>query len=65
MTLKDWIAEDAERTQQKVADGIGVDQAFVSRLCNGAACSADVMKRIFDFTGGSVTPNDMVLGRAA
>lgn len=65
MTLKDWIAASPDRTQQKVADAIGCDQAFVSRICNGAQCSADVMKRIFDATSGAVTPNDLVLGAAA
>lgn len=65
MTLKEWFAEDGSRTQGQLATLTGLDQGHISRLVGGATCSADTMRVIHEATGGAVTPNDMVLGRAA
>lgn len=62
MTLKEWIAADKARTQQKLADACGVEQSTIARIVAGGSCSAALMRAIHDATEGAVTPNDLVLG---
>jgi transcriptional regulator with XRE-family HTH domain len=46
---------------EKAAEELGVSKATVSRLENGKqGVSADLMRRISEWTGGQVTPNDLV-----
>jgi 3,4-dihydroxy 2-butanone 4-phosphate synthase/GTP cyclohydrolase II len=62
MTLAEYLAE-AGLTQYAFAERAGITQAYVSRLVTGAslAVSRDVAGRIYEATGGAVTPNDIFL----
>lgn len=55
--LKDWRLRRG-LTQTELGDAIGVTKGAVSKYENGIAPSWAVQVEIFEFTQGSVTPND-------
>lgn len=60
MRLVEWRREQG-RTQQQVADALGVNQSAVSqweRANDPYLPSPDVMRRIYALTQGTVAPND-------
>lgn len=62
MNIKDWI-EKEKKTQQEVADALGVTQCLVSLWCNGERLPRpENMQKIMDLTGGEVQPNDFYKG---
>lgn len=63
MNLKDWLASQG-LTQEKFEELSGIDQATISRLCLGKDCTDETKRKIYDATGGQVTPNWLVLGKA-
>ncbi len=63
MTLKDWLKENGY-TQKSFAAHLGVAQSTISRAVNGR-CEFAVMIKIYEATSGAVTPNWIILGKAA
>lgn len=62
MKLKLFI-EDKNITQQQVADELGTTQENVSRWVNGETIpSLENMKKIIEWSGGKVQPNDFYKG---
>ena len=58
MQLKEWIKKE-NKTQQEVADALGVAQGLVSSWCNGERLPRpENMQKITEYTGGEGTPND-------
>lgn len=60
MKLSEWRRFNG-RTQAWVAQSIGVDQAFVSRMersLNAQMPNRDILKAIYVTTRGAVQPND-------
>ena len=58
MRLTDWLAEQ-ERSPKTFAERIGTSEAAVRRyMCGSRIPIQGVMQRIFEATGGDVTPND-------
>lgn len=58
MKLKEWI-EKEHKTQQEVADAIGVAQGQVSAWCSGDKMPRpENIRKIVEYTGGEVQPND-------
>ena len=58
MKLKEWI-EKEHKTQQEVADAIGVAQGQVSAWCSGDKMPRpDNVRKIVEITHGEVQPND-------
>lgn len=58
MQLKEWIKKE-NKTQQEVADALGVAQGLVSSWCNGERLPRpENMQKITEYTNGEVTPND-------
>jgi DNA-binding XRE family transcriptional regulator len=65
MTLKDWRAQH-ERSQDWVARKVGVSQSTIDRIEKGQQnATINLVRDIVDLTGGAVTVDDLVLGRAA
>lgn len=65
MTLRDW-RKDQGLSQDDAAKGIGWTQSTWQRIESGVTpANADQLREVHAFTGGAVTPNDMVLGAAA
>lgn len=63
--LKRWRKENSI-TLVQFAEIVGVDHSSLSRTERGAQhLSWDAMRKIYAATGGSVTPNDLVLYGAA
>lgn len=62
MQLKEWIKKSG-KTQQDVADVLGVAQGLVSSWCNGERLPRpENMAKIVELTGGEVQPNDFYKG---
>lgn len=64
MTLKDWL-ETEDVKQEWLAEKLDMSQSTVSRIISGADTTDSIKRRIYRITEGAVTPNWMVLGRAA
>lgn len=65
MKLKEWRQSNG-LSQTAAAEGIGWTQSTWQRIeAATQPADADQLRAIHDFTGGKVTPNDMVLGSAA
>lgn len=65
MNLKTW-REGQGLSQEQAGKGIGWPQSTWQRIEAGTTpANADQLRELHAFTGGSVTPNDMVLGPAA
>lgn len=63
MKLKEW-REEQGLSQDNAAKGIGWTQSTWQRIEAGAQpANANQLRELHSFTGGGVTPNDMVLGR--
>ena len=60
MTFTDYLRHRGI-AQKTAAEQLGVTPATVSRLVAGHGASADRMRRIHRWSGGAVTPNDLVL----
>ena len=58
MKLKEWM-DNEELSQAKMADMVGCDQATISRILAGNGCADEWKRRIYEITGGLVTPNDL------
>ena len=53
-----WIKEE-DKTQQQVADDLGVTQGVVSAWCSGDRLPRpENMQKIVEYTNGEVQPND-------
>lgn len=62
MQLKEWIKKSG-KTQQDVADALGVAQGLVSSWCNGERLPRpENMAKIVELTNGEVQPNDFYKG---
>lgn len=62
MTLDEYLKDNSP---QKLAEDTGISEASLSRLRNDKQKpSLDTMQKLFEATGGKVTPNDW-LGIAA
>jgi len=60
MKLSDWITREG-RSHQEVGSRIGKSQAAVSRYAAGKRMpDEETLIKIFEVTGGEVTPNDFV-----
>lgn len=58
MLFKDWIKKTG-KTQQEVANDLGVAQGLISSWCNGERLPRpENMAKIVEYTGGEVQPND-------
>lgn len=58
MQFKEWIKKRG-KTQQEVANDLGVAQGLVSSWCNGDRLPRpENMAKIVEYTGGEVQPND-------
>ena len=63
MTLREWCKEGGY-SQAEFANMVGSVQATVSRWAAGEDMPNPVaMKKIYDVTGGKVSPNDFILAR--
>jgi 3,4-dihydroxy 2-butanone 4-phosphate synthase / GTP cyclohydrolase II len=62
MHLADWITEHGYR-RIDVARRLGISSGHISDLCRGRFWpSRELAQRIYDMTGGAVTPNDFLRG---
>ncbi|MGR4927336.1 helix-turn-helix domain-containing protein [Bradyrhizobium sp. CAR08] len=60
MKLSDWITREG-LSHQEVGDRIGKSQAAVSRYVAGKRMpDEETLIKIFEVTGGEVSPNDFV-----
>lgn len=60
MTLTDYLAQPG-KTASEVAAEAGVAVSTITRAAKGTiAPTPELMRRIFNATGGAVTPNDFV-----
>lgn len=58
MQFKKWV-EKENKTQQEVADALGVSQCLVSLWLSGDRLPRpENMQKIVEYTGGQVQPND-------
>lgn len=62
--LKDWLKAN-DVTQEQFEATSGVPQSTISRICKGGDSTDDTKRRIYEATNGEVTPNWLVLGKAA
>ncbi len=61
MTLQQYLTQTG-LSQQKFADLVGITQMTVSRYVHGLRLPRRAhMQRIYEVTGGSVTPNDFFI----
>ena len=62
MNLEKWMKKE-KKTQQEVADALEVSQCVVSLwLSRKRVPCAKVMRKIVEYTGGEVQPNDFYEG---
>lgn len=64
MHLADWLKAE-NKTQEWLGEQLGMSQTGVSRIVNGGDTSFTTLRRINELTNGAVSPNWMVLGKAA
>ena len=59
MNLRDWLKENGKKQSDLVAD-CGYTKAKASRLCRGIPSKREDYLKIYDYTGGEVTPNHIL-----
>lgn len=64
MNLKDWLAAN-KLTQEQFEQKSGIPQSTISRICQGGDSTDDTKRKIYETTNGEVTPNWLVLNKAA
>jgi hypothetical protein len=64
MTLPEWLEENG-KTREWLAGQLGVSQTGASRIVAGKDTKFANLRRIHEITEGAVSPNWMILGRAA
>lgn len=62
MKIEEWMQKN-DKTQQEVADALGVSQCVVSLWLKGERLPRpENMQKITEYTGGEVQPNDFYKG---
>ena len=62
MKIEEWMQRE-NKTQQEVADALGVSQGVVSLWLKGERLPRpENMQKIVELTGGEVQPNDFYKG---
>ena len=65
MLFNDWLAQ-AGRSKYKVAKDLNIQWTTIWRWTTGRGLpSPDMMRRVQEYTGGQVTPNDWVRAERA
>jgi transcriptional regulator with XRE-family HTH domain len=62
--LKDWLKANG-LTQEDFEKKSGLPQSTISRVCRGGDSTDDTKRKIYETTNGEVTPNWLVLNKAA
>lgn len=63
-TLATWL-EDNNKTQAWLGEQLAMSQTGVSNVVRGKDTRFDTLRSIYKITDGEVTPNWMILGKAA
>lgn len=63
-SLPEWLKANG-KTQEWLAGRMGLSQTGVSRIIAGKDTKFDNLRRVYEVTDGAVTPNMIVLGKAA
>lgn len=64
MPLSDWLKAN-NKTREWLGEQLGVSQTNASRIVAGKDTRFSNLARIYELTNGEVTPNWMILGKAA